>query len=249
MNEDSRSVREPVTTPMSVRAQPKTDMQKLVRDLPHLAEFCIVIFISFGGFIVVSLWAYLGPGQTNSGSQFTELGQMTLIIHEIIALFAVALFLSVRGWPIETLTFKITWADSFRGLGLMVLAYVIYAAVYNLFPRQPDAGGQFSVIGDATVLLIVLGILVSIVNPIFEEVIVVGYVMHFIGGRYGAIAAIGVSTFIRLLYHLYQGDMAFIFILPMGLLFSLFYWQRRSLWPLIFAHGIMDLVAIGQFWG
>jgi membrane protease YdiL (CAAX protease family) len=41
---------------------------------------------------------------------------------------------------------------------------------------------------------------------------------------------------VRLLYHLYQGPIGVVTIVPMGLLFGYAYARSRQLWPLIFAH-------------
>ena len=59
-------------------------------------------------------------------------------------------------------------------------------------------------------------ILFSIVNGFYEEVLVVGYVFLALASRYGFNTALTTSTAIRLLYHLYQGPVALIAIIPMG---------------------------------
>ena len=225
-----------------------SEILRIVRGLSDHAEFLVVIFICFGGFIVSSIWWYVAFGQAANHSLFDTVGNITLIIHEMIALFAVGVFLSVRGWPLETLKFDVSWANSFRGVGLVLLYYVLYYAAYKIFPINDGYSSQSTSLHTVTLGLVLSGILVSIINPIFEEIIVVGYVMTVVGARYGAVAAIGVSTLIRVLYHLYQGDAAFISILPLGILFGLAYWQRRSLWPLILAHGLLDLAAYSQGW-
>lgn len=52
-------------------------------------------------------------------------------------------------------------------------------------------------------------VLVSLINPLFEE---------------------------RLSVHLYQGPLGVASILPMGLLFAVYYWEMRQLWRPILAH-------------
>ena len=91
-----------------------------------------------------------------------------------------------------------------------------------------------------------MGMLVAIcvINPIFEELIVVAYVIQAIEKKHGVTFAIGASVFIRLLYHLYQGPAAVVAILPMGVLFAVVYWRWRALWPLVVAHGLADLIAL-----
>ena len=45
-----------------------------------------------------------------------------------------------------------------------------------------------------------------------------------------------VSAFVRLLYHTYQGPLAIVTILPLGLIFAAVYLKWRNLWPLVLAH-------------
>ena len=84
----------------------------------------------------------------------------------------------------------------------------------------------------------------SVVNPFFEETIVVAYLMGALLNQDNPWRAINVSVGLRLLYHLYQGVTGVISIVPVGLVFSYYYFKKRKLWPLVFAHGVMDFVAL-----
>ncbi len=53
-----------------------------------------------------------------------------------------------------------------------------------------------------------------------------------------------VSMGIRLLYHLYQGPMGIITIVPLGLLYGFVYVRTRQLWPLILAHMLIDIAGL-----
>jgi membrane protease YdiL (CAAX protease family) len=59
----------------------------------------------------------------------------------------------------------------------------------------------------------------------------------------GAALAITASALLRFLYHLYQGPVASLAILPLGLLFAAVFWKWRSLWPLIAAHTLANIYA------
>ena len=78
--------------------------------------------------------------------------------------------------------------------------------------------------------------LVSVVNGIFEELFVAGYIITALREARGMWIAINVSTVVRLLYHLYQGPLGVLTIVPMGLLYGYVYARTRQLWPLIVAH-------------
>ncbi|HUQ10090.1 MAG TPA: CPBP family intramembrane glutamic endopeptidase [Steroidobacteraceae bacterium] len=56
--------------------------------------------------------------------------------------------------------------------------------------------------------------------------------------------AINVSTGIRLLYHLYQGPIGILSVVPLGLIFGYAYSRTRMLWPLIFAHIVLDIAGL-----
>jgi membrane protease YdiL (CAAX protease family) len=86
-------------------------------------------------------------------------------------------------------------------------------------------------------------VLFIVVNSFFEEMIVTGYMVTALS-REGAALAITTSTLLRFLYHLYQGPLASISILPLGLLFGAVFWRWRNLWPLIVAHTVANLVVL-----
>ena len=76
-----------------------------------------------------------------------------------------------------------------------------------------------------------------------EELIVLGYVTHVLQHR-GPFFAITISTCIRLSYHLYQGPLVMIIVIPMGVLFGIIYWRYRNLWPFMLAHAFYDLMIL-----
>ena len=54
----------------------------------------------------------------------------------------------------------------------------------------------------------------------------------------------GFGYFSRLLYHLYQGPLIVIGIVPLGWLSAYVYARWNRLWPIIIAHGILDFIAL-----
>jgi membrane protease YdiL (CAAX protease family) len=84
----------------------------------------------------------------------------------------------------------------------------------------------------------------SAVNGVFEEVFVAGYAITALQQARSMWTAINVSTAVRVMYHLYQGPVAFLTIAPMGLLFGYVYARTRQLWPLIVAHVLLDIVGL-----
>lgn len=81
-------------------------------------------------------------------------------------------------------------------------------------------------------------------NGFAEEVVVVGYFLTRLRQLgVGANGALWSSALLRGGYHLYQGVGAFFGNLVMGLVFGRWYQIAGRLWPLVFAHALMDTVA------
>ena len=88
---------------------------------------------------------------------------------------------------------------------------------------------------------------VSIVNPIFEEVFVCGYVIRALQRTRSVAFAVNVSVAIRVSYHLYQGAIGALGVVVAGLILGWWFARKGRLWPVIIAHGLMDLVALLGF--
>jgi membrane protease YdiL (CAAX protease family) len=80
-----------------------------------------------------------------------------------------------------------------------------------------------------------------VINAVFEELTVTAYVIESMASG-GAGPAIAASTLLRFSYYLWQGPLASLSMVPLGLLFGMMYWRRRNVWPLIVAHTIANAV-------
>jgi membrane protease YdiL (CAAX protease family) len=81
------------------------------------------------------------------------------------------------------------------------------------------------------------------INPAFEEMIQTGYFVRSLE-RYGMWVAVLASALFRAFLHAHLGVNAIVVVFPIGLIFGLFYWRRRQLWPLIVAHILFDFYAL-----
>lgn len=90
----------------------------------------------------------------------------------------------------------------------------------------------------------VLTIAVSIVNPICEEALLCGYMITALRQRGLAPLGVGLSVGVRTFFHLYQGVVGMIFIIPFGMIIAWFYLTRGRLWPLIVAHVLFDFIPL-----
>lgn len=207
-------------------------------------EVAIVLLVALGNPILASLGMVFGD-ETISG--FTNLSGSHLIymiIYELMILGIVAFFLKGRGWTLADLNLECNWRLTIAGLGLALCCVFLTTILHytlNALGTTPPPSVLHYKHGDWD-LLPIIGI--STVNPIFEETIVIGYIMGVFLKADDPTRAVNISVGVRVLYHLYQGIAGIITIVPMGLIFSYYYYKRRKLWPLIFAHGVMDFIAL-----
>jgi membrane protease YdiL (CAAX protease family) len=229
-----------------------------IRSLSGGAEIAIVMCVAFGWFIAGSLWSFgdtLAPSY--QFSPVTEWELSGLVLQEIVVLLALGFFLWRRGWTPTLL--GLAWAERPVGgsLSLAIGHQCLWAAALVFAVMVPTALiytvlAQYvpqSVASTATPFVapgVGLGVILAVclVNPIFEELFVCSYLVSRLAPRYGGWLAIHVSTAIRLGYHLYQGPIAALAIIPFGLIFAYWYVQRKQLWPLIIAHAWVDFTAL-----
>lgn len=222
-------------------------LHERIRRLPPGVEFLIVLVWAFGMPIFSSIVAILGAGAESAHAVFNDEALLSILIFEIVQAAFLVWFLRIRGWTLEKLGLRITARGTGWGLLLLAVTYVVtigaQAIAQNVLPiehalaleRYPTAAHGLSM---------QLVFLTSTVNGIFEEVFVAGYIITVLKERRGEWIAINVSTVVRMLYHLYQGPIGIITIVPMGLLYGYTYVRTRQLWPLIVAHVLVDIIGL-----
>jgi membrane protease YdiL (CAAX protease family) len=218
-------------------------------------EFVLVIGIAFGWAILTSalslLYGHTGGEAPSSGSTFGKGHLYGVVITELISIPVIAAVLYVRGWRLKDFPMGIGKAAT--GLGLFIAAsawvlnMVIYTGLEQLFPamRAGLEGGEAYRPSDPPDFVAVY--LVSIVNPVFEEIVVCGYVISTLSRRFGQSTAVNVSVVIRALYHLYQGIAALPFHIAYGLIQAYTYVRGGKLWPLIVSHAVLDFFALAHY--
>ena len=119
------------------------------------------------------------------------------------------------------------------GLALYLIAFHIGIELNVVAENLPDVWWRFPVL-----------VLSAAQNGIYEEVIVVGYLLSrldMLGVKPGR--AIAISAVIRGSYHLYQGIGAFFGNAVMGAIFGVLYHRWGRVTPMIIAHFLIDAVA------
>jgi uncharacterized protein len=216
------------------------------------AEFSIVIAVAFGFFILSSCLSVLLRGASApgaAGEQITEGHLQFLLFYETAVLAALGVFLKMRGWTPDRLGLRLTPVDVLLGLVLAVVTFLSVIAVYTVLsavaPPIVEAAQQVELVASGLRWRSV--ILVSLVNGLFEEVFVVGYVMSALRDRTTLGSAVSISLGIRMLYHFYQGTFGVVAILPFGVLLAYWYGRTGRLWPAIVAHAAYDFYALSAF--
>jgi len=213
-------------------------LRRWIESLSDRAEFALVITVSFGYFIVSAV-ASLVLGRNEF--ELTTRSTIVAIAVEAALLLCVVAILRVRGKPFGRLGFRFSWGALLSAIPLFIASFFLYwfawAFALSISPRVAQMQPPH-MWASASVWLMIPSILV---NSLFEESVVAGYVVSALEPN-GAAFAITASTLIRFAYHVYQGPIASLSVLPMGLLFATVYWRSRNLWQLMTAHTIANLI-------
>jgi uncharacterized protein len=214
--------------------------QQYAKSLSPAAEFCIVVGGAFALPIASSLWAAftLSPAQA---VQITNVEIEYLVIQEALVLFALAWFLRVRGWSIEHFPAFPPWRELVQALGLTLAAYLVWVGPWMLL-NPADAAAPAVNFGLSWGHILA----VSIINPLFEEAILCAYMIPFLAQRRGLAVAMAVSLVVRLSFHTYQGALALPSIALLGLVLSGYFARTRRLWPVLIAHGALDVIGLAN---
>ena len=221
-------------------------MLKFVRSLPDWVEFAIVITVCLGYFFFASAWVFFNR-ELLASPMSSDYSGLFIVYIEILSLFGATLFLAIRGRDFACFRIRISWKSSAGGILLFAVYGLIFFIIYHFLSQITDPVKIISSMLSYGMSLPV-ALTVSVINPIFEEVVVVGYVFTAAEQKFDAKTAIAVSIALRLSYHLYQGVFIVASILPLGILFALVYWRWRNLWPLILVHGVLDFLVLYRIW-
>jgi membrane protease YdiL (CAAX protease family) len=214
-------------------------------------EVCLVMLVACGGYVLFALYLLInGPSVAPQSSSLKSGGS---IVHEVTALLVLGYVLSRRGRRFANLGLR--WSQSDVGMGLLVAA-VSYAAyelghtlvqtvhhsVYGSWATGPTAKDFFA---HPSVLAIPL----SLLNPFFEELIVRAYLMTEVIELTGSSTlAVALSVFVQFSYHLYYGWGGAISLAFFFLALALYYVRSRRAFPVIIAHGLLDIYALIRLW-
>lgn len=202
----------------------------------------LVLTIVFSPFIASEIWQLFHPvaGPPITAAHLRGL----LIVEPILALQALWL-LRLRGWRFESLGLRVDLKGTLEGVLLAAATWIVCVVVFYLaWVLLPLDVQEWRKPLAASGIAPELALVVSIVNPLFEEIFVAGYVVSTLKAQDKAWLGINLSAGIRLAYHLYQGQRGILSVLPVGLVFAGWYRRTGRLWPLVVAHAIFDFTGL-----
>jgi membrane protease YdiL (CAAX protease family) len=221
-------------------------LHELIRRLPPRVEFLIVIIWAFGLPIFSSILS-IGASDTQSTREFfNDTTLIGVLVMEVLQTLFLVWFLRIRGWTLQKLGLDITLRSTGIGLALLAVTLALLRGLMFLAQTLLPADMQLpqAVSPPPENVSMSLVFLVATFTGIFEEVFVAGYVITALTPVRGIWAGINVSTGLRLLYHLYQGPIAILSVVPIGLLFGYVFARTRLLWALIVANIGLALVSL-----
>jgi uncharacterized protein len=210
------------------------------------SEFAIVILGAFGYFSFLSVYSAFNPSPLPPISQQ---GLQGLIVFESIVLLLLVLFLHLRGWTWKCVGIAPSIKYTLIGFGLAGVIYLadvlVWIAVHDL-GMHPSYAGSYAELAIHG-LHIRSAVAVSIVNPLYEELFLCGYLVTALKEKYAEVTAVNISVGIRLVCHLYQGAIGVLSIIPFGLMVTWWYARTGKLWPILVAHAVIDLTSLLRF--
>jgi len=205
--------------------------------------------VVFGATVGISVVSVILNGEPPAETAFTDEHLAGLLIWELLLTALLVPWLRTRGWRPGEMAGAPVPADIFRGaaVGLLALAcnWTLWMVFSVLSPAAAAAlAGETRFTGAPAGPLAI--IVVSVVNPVFEEFLWLGYGVARLANRLGLRGAVVLSVLLRLAVHTYQGPWAVLGVLPLGLAFTWYYGRTRRLWPVVVAHVLFDALGLAR---
>ena len=203
-------------------------------------ELFLINLICFGPFAARSI---LELQKHNEVVLFDRNRALFIIGVELVCGAIAILLLRARGWKaIDLFGKRPTMPQTIVGAALIIPCVILISGLNSLIElitnTHPDAATTFRAQLTWPVLIVM-----TLINPLYDELFVVAYNLRVLEGH-GPAFAITLSATIRFICHLDQGPIAAVTILPLGLIFGFVYWRWKVLWPLVVAHGMMDFMGL-----
>ncbi len=205
-----------------------------------------MLFICFGltivhitAWIIHNVWAPHAPSSVET-RPLQDDGIIFLAVMEVITLLIALGIGRIRGWSLATFGFRLSWKWTAIGVVLFgagfLLQQIIGFVTREVFHNTVD----YHRINHLTIPVILL---ISLINPIFEETIESGYIFYALE-KYGPWLTVSLSAGFRAFLHATMGISGVVAMFTQGLFYGLFYWRWRQLWPLVVAHALQMVYSL-----
>ena len=174
-----------------------------------------------------------------------------VVLYEAILVPVLLAILYVGGWRWRDFKVAPSAAGTVAGIAIfagMWLGEWLFSSLMKLvFPAMQSIYDGWEAYRPSHPPTVFAVLILSVVNPVFEEVFVCAYVIEALRRRFGVTVAVNVSVVIRAAYHLYQGIAYQPFHLAYGLVQSYVYVRYGRLWPLFVSHALLDFVPLAFY--
>ena len=223
-------------------------IRRRIEAMAPVSEIAVVGALTLGLGLVPSALILLGaPGAREALRHFafTDAVLVQNGIAEIVLGGLAVLFLRLRGWRMDALFPRPTWATTLAGVALAAVTWIALTVIEKALLAL-EVGDTLQQIGQRS--HVSLGAIVgfSIVNGAYEEILWLGYLLPALS-RSGPVFAICLSAALRSALHFYQGPTGAIVNLVLGLAWGALFWRARLLWPFILAHALNDIVSLAEW--
>ncbi len=156
-------------------------MKDYLRRLSWKTELIIVLAVAFGWTLPVSVHSLITPPATAPGSTppISDNGLWGTILFELLLFSLLLPFLRLRGWTPARLGIQPSLRGCLQGAVLAIAAYGLYFAfamlIVGVWPEVGQALAATPLVGGNLSWTTIL--VVSSINPFFEEIFVCGYVI------------------------------------------------------------------------
>lgn len=205
-----------------------------------LIEASVIVALCFGLFIASSLSVAWNGFHTEAA--FSDAAFLQIIGRELVLGGLALVLLKRRGYALQRLLPRPSLGGSLIGAGLLFVTLFVWMLLGQALQISDYAAQPIAQIVERSHPSPAMVLIASIINGVYEETFLVGYLVRGLR-RHGAAIAVGLSVLVRLLYHVYQGPIGALSVVVFGVMVGFFYWRTRLLWPVAFAHILEDLIA------
>lgn len=211
----------------------------MLRRLSPRAELILVNLLCFGPFAAMSL---VGVWKRETTLLYDDRRIWTIVAIELVCGSLAVLLLRARGWKLADFGLRVSMPLTIAGMLLFIGANITIALLFEAF--RAISGTDPSALTTPVIQISWIPFLLFLlIDPLYEETFEVAYNLEATKTD-GAAFGITLSAAIRLICHLYQGPIAPVTILPLGIIFAVVYWKWRRVWPLAVAHGVAGWFAM-----